>query len=164
MLGISTWANSITASRIIFFALYIEELLALRPHTAILFFIFAWGLDAIDGPVARYMGEESTLGSQLDKTIDRIVLVGSVVILLRYEYIPAFGLFLVVKDIGLIMALTARKSGRAFISSGWQGKLLSVMQGIGILWLFSGLPGGQLVVAVVGLWGGFVAVDYLRRL
>jgi phosphatidylglycerophosphate synthase len=159
-----TWANSITASRILFFALCIEELAHSRPVNAMLLFLFAWGLDAIDGPIARYLGQESTFGSQLDKTIDRIVLVGSVVFLVRYKYLPQMAVFLLVKDIGLTMALTANKKGRAFPSAAWKGKTASVLQGIGILWLFMGLPFQAIIVTIVALFGGWVAVDYLRKL
>lgn len=159
-----TWANSITASRIIIFALCIEELAHHRPYNAIFFFIFAWGLDAIDGPVARYMGQESTFGSQLDKTIDRIVLIGAVIFLIRYEYIPSMALFLITKDIGLCVALTANKKGRVFPSAGWAGKTASVLQGLAILWLFAGFPFQQGIVAIIAVFGGWVAVDYLRRL
>ncbi|MDA1168918.1 MAG: CDP-alcohol phosphatidyltransferase family protein [bacterium] len=159
-----TWANSITASRIIFFALCIVELSYSRPYSAIAFFLLAWGLDAIDGPIARYMGQESAFGSQLDKTIDRIVLLGSVVFLTRYNYIPPFAIFLFTKDIGLAMALTAKKRGVIFPSAAWKGKLASVLQGCAILWLFFGFPFQQGIVAIVAVFGAFVAVDYLRRL
>lgn len=157
-------ANIITFSRLIFFALCIEELSASRPYSAIVFFLFAWGLDAIDGPIARYLDQESVFGSQLDKTIDRIILIGSVTFLLRYDYLPSIAIFLLVKDIGLSMALNSQERGKPFPSASWQGKVLSVLQGIGILWLFVGLPGQYVVVTIVGLWGGWVAVNYLRRL
>ncbi|MEK7499557.1 MAG: CDP-alcohol phosphatidyltransferase family protein, partial [Patescibacteria group bacterium] len=135
-----TWANSITASRLVFFALCMEELAAARPMNAIIFFLIAWGLDAIDGPIARYFHQESVLGSQLDKTIDRIVLIGSVVFLMKYEYIPPMAVFLLTKDIGLSIALSAKKQGIAFPSAAWKGKTASVLQGIGIIWLFAGFP------------------------
>ncbi len=160
----STWANSITASRLLFFALCIEELASARPYNALALFIFAWGLDAIDGPIARYLGEETVFGSQLDKTVDRIVLFGSIIFLIRFHYIPAIAIFLLVKDIGLVMALTAQKKGKPFPSASWQGKAVSVLQGVGILWLFAGLPGQYVIVTITALFGGYVAVNYLRRL
>ena len=110
------------------------------------------------------MGQESTFGSQLDKTIDRIVLIGAVIFLIRYKYIPPVALFLLTKDIGLCVALTANKKGKVFPGAGLLGKAASVMQGVGILWLFAGFPFGQAVVTIVALFGGFVAVDYLRKL
>ncbi len=157
-------ANIVTASRLIFFAVCIEELSSGRPYSAIILFLFAWGLDAIDGPIARYMGTESVFGSQLDKTIDRIVLIGSVTFLLRYEYLPPIAVFLMVKDIGLSMALNAQEKGKPFPPASWYGKAISLLQGISILWLFAGLPGQTILVTIVALWGGWVAVDYLRRL
>ena len=54
--------------------------------------------------------------------------------------------------------------GKAFPSAAWKGKTASVLQGLGILWLFIGFPFPQVVVALVAVFGGFVAVDYLRRL
>ncbi len=157
-------ANLITGSRLLFFAVCVEELAASRPDSAIILFIIAWGLDAIDGPIARYLGQESIFGSQLDKTIDRIILIGSVTFLLRYHYLPSIAVFLLVKDIGLSIALTAQKKGKPFPSANWQGKVLSLLQGVGILWLFAGFPGQYIIVTIVGLWGGWVAVNYLRRL
>lgn len=159
-----TWANSITAARLVFFAFCVEELANARPMNAILLFLVAWGLDAIDGPIARYMGQESAFGSQLDKVIDRIILLGSGVFLARYSYIPPFAIFLFTKDIGLAMALTAKKKGVIFPSAAWKGKLASVLQGCAILWLFAGFPFQQGIVAIVAVFGTFVAVDYLRRL
>jgi phosphatidylglycerophosphate synthase len=159
-----TWANSITASRLIFFALCIRELSYNRPTWAIYFFLFAWGLDAIDGVIARAMKQDTVFGSQLDKVIDRIVLAGTVIALMRYRYLPPMALFLLVKDVGLAMALTANARGSAFPSASWKGKLTSFLQGAGILWLFAGLPFQEVVVGTTGLFGAYVAVDYLRKL
>ena len=160
-----TWiANAVTVSRLGFFAACIWFLRAGRPGVAILFFVIAWGLDAVDGAIARRLGQATILGSQLDKTIDRIIIIGSVVFLLRYEYIPAMAVFLLVKDIGLSMALGVRPASVPFPSAGVLGKLTSILQGLGILWLYFGFPGEVLIVTIVGLLGGYVAVDYLRKL
>ncbi len=158
-----TWANSLTASRFIFFAVCIGALALDRPKVAVVFFLLAWGLDAIDGPIARYLGQESVFGSQLDKAVDRIVLAGTAVALIRFQYIPPAAIFLFVKDIGLHPVLTMRRKGDAFVSSGWKGKLTSVMQGMGILWLFAGMPGQSFVILFVALFGGYTAVDHLRK-
>ena len=160
----ATLANAITVSRILFFAICIRELVLGRPGIAIIFFIIAWGLDAIDGVVARRMGQASVLGSQLDKAIDRIIMIGTIVALLRYGYLPHIAVFLLVKDAGLSVALTAKKTGKAFPSAGWLGKITSLLQGAAVVWLFLGLPGQSFVVTGVGLLGGYVAIDYLRKL
>lgn len=160
-----TWiANAVTVSRLGFFAACIWFLRAGRPGVAIIFFVVAWGLDAIDGVIARRLGQATILGSQLDKAIDRIIIIGSVVFLLRYAYLPAMAVFLLVKDIGLFMALTIKPVSTPFPAAGILGKLTSLMQGAGILWLFFGFPGEVLIVTIVGLLGGYVAVDYLRKL
>lgn len=132
--------------------------------TAILLFAIAWGLDAIDGAIARHLGTASIVGSQLDKTVDRIIMIGSVTFLLRYDYIPPLAVFLLVKDMSLAMALTGKPTGKPYPSAGLLGKLTSLLQGVGILWLFFGLPAGAVVVTITALLGGYVAVDYLRRL
>ncbi len=159
-----TIANGITASRLVFFALCIGELKKGNPRIAMVFFVLAWGIDAVDGFIARRMGQETDFGSQLDKAIDRIILVGSGVALMRYAYLPPFALFLFVKDIGLSIALTAKPKGALFLSAGKLGKAVSVLQGVAVLWLFFSLPGQILLVALVGVLGGFVAVRYLRKL
>ncbi len=160
-----TWiANAVTVSRLFFFAGCVWQLAHNHPTTGIILFSIAWGLDAVDGAIARRFGQATMLGSQLDKAIDRIITIGSVVFLLRYEYLPAMAVFLVVKDAGLAMALSVRQRGKPFPSAGRLGKLTSLLQGVGILWLFFGFPGGVFVVTGVGLLGGYVAVDYLRKL
>lgn len=174
MLDINTWkssggpyltiANAITASRIVFFGIFIYFLSRHNIELALIAFVVAWGLDAVDGLIARQMGEESVFGSQLDKLIDRIIIIGTVVSLIRYEYLPALAILLLVKDIGLSVALTVHKSGIPFSSAGWQGKALSLFQGLGILWLVFGYPFPEVVVAIIGFWGAFVAIYYLRRL
>lgn len=161
----STWlANAVTISRLFFFAGFVWQLAQGNGTLAIVFFVVAWCLDAIDGVVARSIGQETVFGSQLDKAIDRIIIVGSVVFLLRYEYIPSIAVFLLVKDIGLSIALQSRRDGKPFSSAGALGKIVSVLQGVGIVWLFFGLPGQILFVTLVGFLGGYVAVDYLRKL
>ncbi len=157
-------ANIVTVSRLFFFAGCIWQISHSRPLSAIALFAVAWGLDAIDGWIARVWGKETTLGSQLDKIIDRIIIIGSVVFLIRYEYLPPIAVFLLVKDIGLSIALSMKTSGKAFPSAGTLGKLTSVLQGVGILWLFFGFPGEIIVVSIVGFLGGYVACRYLRAL
>lgn len=160
-----TWlANAVTVSRLFFFAGCIWQLGSGHAVSAIVLFSIAWGLDAIDGTIARLVGQETSLGSQLDKIIDRIIIIGSVVFLIRYEYLPPMSVFLLVKDIGLSIALHIKVAGTPFPSAGIPGKLTSVLQGIGILWLFFGFSGGVTIVTLVALLGGYVAVRYLRRL
>ncbi|OGY30920.1 MAG: hypothetical protein A3C02_00510 [Candidatus Andersenbacteria bacterium RIFCSPHIGHO2_02_FULL_45_11] len=160
-----TWiANAVTVSRLGFFAACIWFLGTGRPGVAILFFVVAWGLDAIDGAIARRLGQATILGSQLDKAIDRIIIIGSVVFLLRYEYLPTMAVFLLVKDVGLSIALSVKPTSKPFPSAGNLGKITSLLQGAGILWLFFGLPGQVAIVTGIGLLGGYVAVDYLRKL
>lgn len=159
-----TLANLITASRLVFFALCIGELANRNPDTAIAWFALAWGLDAVDGLIARVMGQETIFGSQLDKAIDRIILIGGGVFLIRYGYLPPFAVFLFVKDIGLSMALQARPTGSLFPSAGFLGKAVSALQGATIIWMFFGLPGQIALTMCLGILGGFVAVRYLREL
>lgn len=164
-MGMLTWlANAVTFSRLFFFAGFVWELAHGHPFFAIVLFVFAWGLDAIDGPIARLFGQVTTFGSQLDKAIDRIIIIGSVVFLIRYQYVPAMAVFLLVKDIGLSVALSAKPATKPFVGSGHLGKILSVLQGLGIIWLFFRLPGQSIVVGIIALLGGYVAVRYLRKI
>ena len=72
--------------------------------------------------------------------------------------------FLLVKDVGLSIALSVKPTSKPFPSAGNLGKITSLLQGAGILWLFFGLPGQVAIVTGIGLLGGYVAVDYLRKL
>ncbi len=174
MLGTNTWksnqgkvltlANSITASRLIFFIGFIWELKSENLLFAMVYFGIAWGLDAIDGSIARAMRQDSIFGSQLDKAIDRIIIIGSVIALLRYEYIPSSAVFLLVKDIGLSIALSLKPLNKGLPSSGVAGKALSVCQGVAIFGLVFGFPFQSLIISGIAIWGAIVAVLYLRKM
>jgi phosphatidylglycerophosphate synthase len=158
-----TAANGITFARLVLFAVFLLLLSQNRFAVAIGFFVAAWALDAADGYVARWLGQESKFGSQLDKIVDRVILILGVLALIKTAYLPAAAIFLLTKDIGLAPVLTIhamRQEGLA--GAGRLGKLMAAIQGGGIFWLLLGWPYSQLVIGFVAVLGGLVAWQHLR--
>lgn len=166
---IVTMANGITVFRLglllVFMAMVVRE----QKLAAIGLFLAAWGLDGLDGWVARRRGEASELGSLIDKVTDRTILGVGLMFFLVYEYVPWYAIFLAAKDIALVPLLVWRE-GRVWEgdwSVGWGGKLVSVLQGLGLGWLALGLPWPQVVVVVVAAAGlaaaGLMLADEKRK-
>lgn len=132
-------------------------------NEAFVLFVLAWALDGVDGLAARLFKQASTLGYYLDKIIDRIVMAVGIVVLLRYNILPPIALFLIVRDIGYIPALYPMRDVRAnWHGAGPLGKTVTLLQGVGFIWLFAAWPHPELIVLLTALLGGFVAIQHLR--
>lgn len=158
-----TAANAITAVRILLFGMFWIEAASHRPKLALTLFLIAWALDAVDGLLARRLRQASEFGSRLDKFVDRCMFVVGIVVLLRYQYLPAYAVLLLVRDLGFIPALyPVRSMHTQWAGTGFLGKLATFLQGLGIVWLFFGWPAGTVLVAAVAAIGAILAFQHLR--
>lgn len=157
-------ANLITGSRLIWFVIFIWAVEKERLGLAAVMFLAAWGLDAVDGFVARRLGQATGFGYFFDKVVDRIIVVAGVIILLMYQVVPDFGLLILTKDIAALPAMTAQlKSRTAVPSMGKGGKVAVVGQGLAVFWLWASLPGGLWVVMAVAALGVVVGGRYVFK-
>lgn len=159
-----TIPNLVTSARLIFFAgfIYLIDRAGDFSGAAVMFGM-AWGLDAADGWLARRLGQETAWGFIYDKVVDRMVLVGGVLILVAYGIVPWYGIFLLVKDVtAALIAAKQRGRGGDIQDMGWSGKAMSVLQGTAVVWLVLGWGGGEFLIAgVAGL--GFLAGGWYGR-
>lgn len=148
-------ANYITAGRLGLFGVFLYVGRQVGFHLAWPWFLLAWGLDAIDGLVARSLHEESRFGFLFDKTVDRVILIGTGAYLLAGRAVPPIIFLLFTKDMLLLPALFLHWVTHTKIqSAGASGKITAFLQGVGLLWFLLQWPFVMfvtLVVAVIGL-------------
>ena len=130
----------------------------------VVLFVLAWGLDVVDGWVARRLNQVTAFGFVFDKVVDRVVVIGTVFVALIYNLIPLAALFLVAKDM-LAGPMAARRTvrGRGLLGMAKWGKAATLLQGLAVLWLLLGLPYQLSVIAAVSLFGVGVSAWYLRQ-
>ena len=73
MSGVMTVANVVTSSRLVFFAVFVWAAHVRAIEWAAVSFVFAWGLDAVDGWAARQLNQVTDFGYIFDKVVDRVV-------------------------------------------------------------------------------------------
>lgn len=155
-------ANIITGSRLVMFVVFIWAIQTGRPLWAALLFFGAWSLDAVDGWVARKLGQESVFGYIFDKAVDRIVLFVGLIVLLMNRAVPDYAFLILVKDIATLPAATVQlNSLRAMPSMGKEGKVAAVGQGLAVFWVWAQLPGSGWVVLLVAGFGAIVGGRYV---
>ncbi len=160
-----TAANLVTVFRLFLFGVFVWLLLGSWVTPALIFLAAAWALDALDGWLARRFKQTSSFGSKLDKGVDRLILILGIALLIKYRYLPPPAIFLLVKDIALLPALTIHWARREAVAGlGWSGKIMTVLQGASVVWLLAGWPAATLVVAIVAAAGATASFQQLRRI
>ncbi|MBI4022007.1 MAG: CDP-alcohol phosphatidyltransferase family protein [Candidatus Andersenbacteria bacterium] len=159
-----TYANAVTAFRLLLLAQFVYLAHAGHVGLSALAFTLAWGLDAVDGLVARWRQQVTPFGYVFDKAVDRLVLVGSLFVLVVEGLVPLWSLLLLTKDVLVIPVVVRRRmAGLALHDLGAAGKAAAVLQGAVLLWVLAGWPYGLVFSVVVALVGAFVAYQYTRR-
>jgi CDP-diacylglycerol--glycerol-3-phosphate 3-phosphatidyltransferase len=130
--------NQISAARLVL-ALLLFVLLAFGQMAAgLIVFILAAGSDALDGYVARRLGQVTTLGRIFDPFVDKVVVLGAFIFLLPIEdsgLHPWMVTVIVAREL-LVTALRSflERQGADF-SASYSGKLKMVVQCVAIGWI-----------------------------
>jgi len=97
--------NILTVSRILLIPLFIILLLKDLMLFALLIFAYAAISDGLDGLLARYFKQQSTLGSYLDPIADKLLLTSAYISLAVLKYIPGWLAVLVIsRDVFIVLA------------------------------------------------------------
>jgi phosphatidylglycerophosphate synthase len=148
-----TWANGLTASRLVAAPLLALAILREADGAALVVFVAAVLTDLLDGPVARRSGEASSLGAVLDHATDAAFVTagtgalgctGQVPPLLPWLIAAAFIQYAVDSRVGGGSSLRTSVLGR------WNGVAYFVLLGIPVVRDGLGLawPGAPLVNAI----------------
>ncbi len=142
-------ANLLTMSRLLLLPVSIRYLLhadAAYKRKALAYIGIAMLTDVVDGPLARYRHEVSTVGEFLDPIIDKLTLNGLAVVLSARYRLPWWitGLF-ITRDVGILLSglYLTRKYGRV-IEAQSAGKLTTVLLTLSVmLYLLRGPNAGK---------------------
>ncbi|MEM8638194.1 MAG: CDP-diacylglycerol--glycerol-3-phosphate 3-phosphatidyltransferase [Cyanobacteria bacterium P01_G01_bin.54] len=153
-LNLPTW---ITLSRLLGVPLLLGLLATPEPTQrwwALGIFLLAAGTDWLDGYLARRLNQVTELGKFLDPLVDKLLVFASLLCLVGWQVIPAWGVFLI---LGRELAIAGWRVNQATVTGAnlW-GKLKTVVQ-IGAIALliapldvFWGETG--MAIAQVGFW------------
>jgi cardiolipin synthase len=83
-----TWANRITLLRLLLTPVLVIGLLSGARGWPVLIFLLAALSDVLDGAVARWRGEQTTLGKYLDPIADKLLLSSSYLALAHLQVFP----------------------------------------------------------------------------
>jgi cardiolipin synthase len=90
---------------------------------AVLFAVIGWA-DYLDGFAARLTGQYSRLGALLDPVIDRLLVLGGMVVVLRFDLLPRWAVALVIAREVLVLVLSRYGLRRGIdVSINWPGRL-----------------------------------------
>lgn len=165
MKGALTLANLLTLSRLalcvpIFHFLWHGA----EPIVHFLLFGMAGLTDLLDGYVARRRGEESSLGEILDPVADKVLVVGTLIILaLRGKFPMSWLVVLGAKELGLLIggALLVGKA-KPVIRARWLGKVSTCFLIVGILLLLLNVAVfGQALIFIGVILSLGAGLDYL---
>jgi len=159
-----TGASIVTAVRLVFFAVFVWATQEGLVGWAAVTFVLAWGLDIVDGWLARRLRQETDFGYVFDKATDRLVLMGGIVILLVGKLVPDYVFLILVKDIAVLPAVGfSYVRGRRMPDAGVLGKVVVLLQGMVVVWALLGWPELVAWVAFTAVFGGLVGYGYVLR-
>jgi len=100
--------NLLTLARILLTPFIVYAIVENQPVYALLLMGIAGLTDMLDGAIARYFNQRSTVGAYLDPLADKLMLIGSIVTLFLMDWLPLF-LFLAVvfRDVVIVVGAIA---------------------------------------------------------
>ncbi len=134
---------------------------------ALVVFAIAAITDALDGYVARAMGQASALGRQLDPLVDKVMICGTLIFLLARENsgVAAWMVAAIVTRELLVQALRSQVEGQgSAFGAKWAGKLKTLTQCLAIVavlwtWIDAG-RGSWATLRDILLWSATILTIY----
>jgi len=156
--------NLITIGRILLIPLFLYFLLTIQPVFAAVLFLLLALTDALDGFLARKLGQISDLGKFLDPIADKVLVISALIGLVEIRFIPALPVILIVARDFIVSAvrLSAAKEGQVIAASPL-GKIKTVLQVLAVFMLILNLPYAGPVLWFAVLLTLISGVDYLVR-
>ena len=129
-----------------------------------MFFILASITDAFDGYIARKKKLVTTLGKFIDPLADKIMVVAVLISLVEMGRVPSWMVVVIIAREFIVSGLrmVAATEGVVIAASKW-GKIKTVSQMIGIIFLIFSIPGGipiMWIATILTIWSG---CDYLLK-
>lgn len=125
-----TFPNMLTMIRAIMIPVMAKQILVSRGEglLATILFFSIWGTDVLDGWIARRFNCISDLGKVLDPLVDKIFQITTALCLYLVDKLPIWVfIFLLVKDLAMILASIFMWNRKVVVSAKWHGKLATVL-------------------------------------
>lgn len=148
--------NLVTLGRILALPLFLALLYFAPPIWAAVCFLLLALSDAVDGILARRLGQVTELGKFLDPLADKIIVVSALIALIDLRGVPALPVIIIVARDLLVSA--GRKTG----ASVW-GKIKTVFLIIAVMMLILNWPYALGVLWFAVFLSLISGVDYLVR-
>lgn len=129
---------------------------------AAVFFLILALTDAIDGILARSLGQTTDLGKFLDPIADKILVISALIGLIEIRHIPSIPVIIIITRDFVVSAirLEAAKKGKV-VAASYLGKIKTVSQVIAALFLILDWPFAMLILWVSVLLTLISGVDYI---
>ena len=160
--------NLITLSRLVITALCVVSLELIpepaRPDPVLAWmafgtFVFAAATDFVDGYLARALGQVTTFGRVADPFVDKVLICGTFVILLKFEavqeFLPNWLVVVIIAREFLVTSVRALAEAAGIpFPADWLGKLKMVVQSVTAAALLTLVAGTRFWtwVAEPGIW------------
>lgn len=150
--------NSITISRLLglpFIFYFLHAPTDRDRAIAAVIFVIAANTDWVDGYLARKLNLVTELGKFLDPLVDKLLVLGPLLLLIELGQVPAWGVFLI---LGRELAIAGWRvnpnlTGRSNIQgANLLAKLKTVIQMLAIALLIAPLPASWQSVALIAFW------------
>ena len=148
--------NLITLGRILALPLFLALLYFTPPIWAAACFLLLALSDAVDGILARALGEVTDLGKFLDPLADKLLVITALIALIDLRNVPVLPVILIVARDLLVSA------GRTTGASIW-GKIKTVFQIIAVVMLILSWPYALVVLWFAVFLSLISGVDYFVR-
>ena len=155
LMNLPTW---ITISRLLGLPLIFYFLQMPTPQNrwiGVAIFLLAASTDWVDGYLARKLNQITELGKFLDPLVDKLLVLGPLLILISWSKIPAWGVFLI---LGRELAIAGWRvnpnlTGDSSIQgANFWGKLKTVSQITAIALLIAPLPNAWTLPSLLAFW------------
>lgn len=157
-------ANLITSFRLLLVGVFAYFSLQRAIGPAVATFTTAWALDALDGLVARSLEQETRFGYLFDKVVDRLLIMGGVLLLVSLDLIREPALWLLAGNFVAAPALAIQlERKQPMTGMGGMGKVLTFAQGAAVIWLLLRAPAAGVVIVGIATYGSLAGGVHLYR-
>ena len=160
-----TIPNVITFSRIALTPLLIALLYFDQIILGGILFIMLSLTDFLDGYLARKLEQKSDLGALIDPVADKIIVIGTLILLVEKGIAPSIPVIIITLREILISAWRSYKgeSTGAVIAASLSGKVKTVFQIIAIIMLLFNLPYSESVLWISALISVYSGAQYIGK-
>jgi len=158
--------NMLTLARIIITPFIVFAILEQQAVLALILMAVAGVTDMLDGAIARYFNQRSTVGAYMDPLADKLMLISTVISLYYINEIPLY-IFLAVifRDLVIVVGAIAYElvTRKLEMTPTYASKITTFLQIVmvltALLHMAWGVPGELFVKAVMWLTFAFTAVS-----